>query len=98
MWFVTIGAFAVFFACCALQYWFRRRIVRALMARHPDLWRDLSRKGFFFNIAIDFASMGGDRALGDADLTRKVWQLRLLYLVAGIAFLTFAASLSLGQG
>lgn len=99
MVFVAIGAFAVFMACCGLQFLFRRRVVQALVERHPDLWLEMSRKAFFdVNIGIDFAMGRRDRKLGDADLTRKVQQLRLLYLVAIISWLAFAASLFLGFG
>jgi hypothetical protein len=97
MFYVTIGAFAVFFVCCALQFLFRRRVVRALVERHPDVWQEMSGKAFFVpNLGLDFATERRDRGLGDPDLTRKVQQLRLLYLVGILCCLVIAGSLSLG--
>ena len=92
--FVAFSAFAVFFICCALQFWFQQRIVRALATRHPGLWLAMSGKAFFIqNAVLRFANRRQDRGLGDADLTRKVQQLRLVYLVAILAWLVFAGSL-----
>lgn len=97
MFIVTLAAFSVFFACCALQFLMLHRVARALAERHPKVWIDIGRKSFFLPNAVhNFIAGRKDRGLADADLTRKVLQAQLLFAVAIGAWLVFAASMFMG--
>lgn len=80
---IFVIPFSIFFACCVAQFFFLERVKRALSARHAGVLRGLLGSSFFAGNAIfRFAWQRGDRGLNDADLTKRVEQLRLLLFVA----------------
>jgi hypothetical protein len=89
--------FVVFFACTLGQFVMLRRLRRALVDRHPEIWLELSRKAFFTNsTGLGFALRRGDRKLDDPQLSRCVDQLLLLWAVAIGAWVVFAGLIFLG--
>jgi hypothetical protein len=80
---IFIIPFAVFFACTLGQFFMLRRVRQALVARHPEIWLELSRKAIFTNsTGLGFALRRGDRGLDDPELSRSVNLLLLLWAVA----------------
>ena len=91
--------FAVFFACTLGQLLMLRRLRQALVARHPEIWLELSSKALFSNgTGLGFALRRGDRKLDDPDLSRCVDQLLLLWALAIGAWVVLAGMLLMGAG
>jgi hypothetical protein len=83
--------FAIFFVCCALQFWFVKRVRDQLIDRHPDIFLKQERASFFpHNHVWRYAFDSRYRELGDPELDRRVRNLRLLLLVAFGSWLAIA--------
>ncbi|MBO9557764.1 MAG: hypothetical protein J7515_04145 [Caulobacter sp.] len=90
--------FGVFFACCCAQF-FLWRVRRAMVERHPDVWREISGKAWFIDKAVSrFAWKRRDKGLNDPDLTRKVKELKIFGVVTFSAWLVYAVMLVTGLG
>jgi hypothetical protein len=61
-----------------------------LAERHPELWRELSTKAWFIDSAVSKFVWRGAKDLHDSDLTVRINQLRSLYGIAFVAWLTIA--------
>lgn len=86
--------FAIFFVCCALQFWFLRQVRRALIERHPQIFLEISKSAFFVDQALwRFAQSRRRKALQDPELDRCVRNFNLLWAVAILAWLAIAASM-----
>jgi hypothetical protein len=83
-------AFAIFFACCAAQFWFGYRVRSALISRHPDEWLQMSKRLFFSPIPSRFVWSGRHRELDDPVLSRTVVEMRWLMIVAYTSWAAFA--------
>ena len=96
--FLPVIPFAVFFACCASQFIFLRQVRRALVIRHPDIWRQLSLDAWSMDSALSrFIWSRRDKRLNDTDLTKAVSRMWLLSLAAIAAWLSLIATLFLGS-
>jgi hypothetical protein len=86
------------FVCCGLtQFWFHRRIRRALIERHSDLYLAISHKAFFADAALTrFAFSRRARDLDDPILSSAVGQYRLLLWVGFAAWIAVAGLLVTG--
>ena len=85
-------AFAVFFVCCAAQFWFMARVRNALIDRHPELYLSIERSSMFARRGLSrFIQSSKHRELGDPELSKAVMQCRWLYAVAICAWLVLAA-------
>lgn len=90
--------FSVFFACCASQFYFARKLRKALASRHPAVWRELSSKAWFIdNAVLSFAFRRRDRALNDTDLTKAAKQLQLIYITAICSWLALVGLMFSGN-
>jgi hypothetical protein len=91
---------AVIFFCCGFtQFWFYRRMRRALIERHPDLYLAISHKAFFPDSALmRFAFSRRARDLNDPVLSSAVRQVRLLLCVGFAAWIAVAGLLVTGLG
>ena len=87
-------AFAVFFACCAAQFWFLARVRNALIDRHPEFYLTIERSSMMPQRGLfRFIRSRKHRELGDLELTKTVIQFRWLYALAICAWLVFAAGM-----
>jgi hypothetical protein len=77
---------AIFFGCCAAQFWFMYRVRAALVSRHPEEWLRISKRLFFSPLPWGFVWSGRHRDLGDPILSRRVIEMRWLSLVAYAAW------------
>ena len=73
------------------QFYFLHRVRQALELRHPGVWRGMSKSWMPFGALHDFAWGRKDEFLGDADLSRKTKQLKLLYLIGYSAAAVFVS-------
>jgi hypothetical protein len=84
--------FAVFFACCAAQFWFMARVRNALIDRHPEFYLAIERSSIFPRRGLSsFIQSRKHRELGDPELSKAVLQCRWLYVVAICAWLVLVA-------
>ena len=91
-------AFAVFFACCAAQFWFLARVRNALIDRHPDFYLTIARSSLMPQRGLSrFIRSGKHRELGDLELSKAVIQIRWLYALAFGAWLVFAVGMFFEQ-
>ncbi|PZR34015.1 hypothetical protein [Caulobacter segnis] len=82
--------FAVFFGCVLGQFYLVRKVRRALVARHPALWLQLSDKALFIDNAIfSFVLKKRDKALGDPALSAITGRMRKLQIVAIVAWAAY---------
>ena len=96
---IIVIPFAVFFFCCAAQFYFLRRVRQALIQRHPQVWLELSGKAWFVDNAVyRFIRRRQDKGLNDPDLTAKTKQAAILYYVAIITWVIYAIGLATGIG
>ncbi len=84
---LILALFAMCFVCCLLQFPFLSDVKKALIARHPEVWKDMVGSGLWFNHRLFWFAMN-DRAkqLNDSDLVTKARRLKYLYLTAYGAF------------
>jgi hypothetical protein len=88
--------FSVFFLCALSQFWFVKLVRDALIDRHPDAYLRAERSSFFAGGGLYRFIVGNrSKALLDVELDRRVRNVRLLYLVALIAWLAIPISLVL---
>ena len=81
-------AFAVFFACCAAQFWFVSRVRNALIDRHSELYLSIERSSMVPRRGlVRFIRSGKHRELGDYELSKAVIQTRWLYALAFASWL-----------
>lgn len=77
---ITVVAMGAFLTCYVRQTFLADQVKHALHDRHRALWLSLRRKlGFQQLVVLTLAWRRLDRDLGDADLTRRILQLRRLY-------------------
>lgn len=82
---LTFVAFAVFFACCVLQFPVFGAVRRVLEKKHPTVLRDLKPAGLaLFGIGAMhwFAVLNRDANFSDPELTAACRRARLLTWVA----------------
>ena len=81
--------FLVFAGCILSQFVFLRRVRVGLIERHPEVWRDLSLKAWSVDSAVGRYVWRNTKALNDPLLDKAILQLRLLYGLGFIAWLSF---------
>lgn len=85
---LSLISFAVFFICCASQFWFIAQVRNALIDRHPETFLEVERSSIFPQRGLmRFVWRSGYRALDDPALARHVRNLRLVYVLAIVAWL-----------
>jgi hypothetical protein len=86
--------FAVFFACCAGQFWFLKQVRDRLIECHPDKFLEIEKSSIFPQNGIRrFTRRGRYKALGDEELNRRVRNLKRLFAIALIAWAAFGIAL-----
>jgi len=91
---VIIIPFAVFFACCAAQFWFLKQVRDRLIDCHPEIFLEIEKSSFFpYNGLWRFTRGRRYKALGDEELNRRVRNLKRLFLVAFAAWAAYAIAL-----
>ena len=94
---LIVVPFAVFFACCAGQFWFVAQVRNALIDRHSELFLEIERSSAFPNRGLSkFIRSSQHKDLQDPQLTSAVMRCRYLYLTAIVAWLLFAAIMVFG--
>ncbi|PIB90299.1 hypothetical protein [Caulobacter sp. FWC2] len=86
--------FAAFFGCVLGQFYLVRQVRQALVARHPEVWREFSEKAWFIDNAIfSFVRKKRDLALNDPSLTAIADRMRKLQIVAIVAWAAYGVSI-----
>ena len=86
--------FAVFFVCCAAQFWFLKRVRDRLIDQHPDTFLDMERSSIFPDQGLWRFTRGSKyKELRDEELNRRVRHWKRLILVAVLAWMAFAVPL-----
>jgi isochorismate hydrolase len=85
-----LGPFGVFFLCCIAQFWFLKSVRDALIERHPDTYLSIEKSSLFPHRGLyHFTRRRRYEALHDADLDRRVRNLKRVQLIAVGAWLIF---------
>ncbi|QDZ06450.1 hypothetical protein FPZ24_02305 [Sphingomonas panacisoli] len=83
--------FAIFFICCASQFWFVKRVRDRLIDHHPNVFLKQERASFFpHNHIWRYAFDSRFRGLNDPELDRRVRNLRILTAIALGSWLAIA--------
>ena len=86
--------FAVFFACCAAQFWFLKQVRDRLIDQHRDKFLEVERSSIFPHQGLwNFTRGSRYKDLRDEELNRRVRNLKRLFLVAFLAWLAFAVAI-----
>ena len=87
--------FTLGLCCVAASYWFLYRVREILAARHPDVWRDISRKWFVHAEVGQFCWKSRTQELNDAELSRETRRFRIVHMTLFASCLTIVAMASL---
>ena len=86
--------FAVFFICCALQFWFLKKVRDALIDRHPQTFLAVEKSSIFPTQGLwKFTRGSRYKELDDAELNRHVVNLKRLTAIAIVAWIIYAIAL-----
>lgn len=90
----VLAPFGVFFICCAMQFWFLKKVRDALINRHPQTFLAVEKSSIFPMQGLWRFTRGSRyKALGDAELNRHVRNLKRLTIVTVCAWLAYAIAL-----
>jgi len=79
--------FVIFFVCVIALLVLAREVRKALAARHPEVWLQISAKVYFPDNAIyGFAWRRQDKPLNDPEITRRVNQFLIVSATAVAAW------------
>ena len=89
-------AFAIFAGCCLAQFWFYKQVRDRLIDNHPEAYLDAERSSWFPGAGMwNFIKGNAYKELRDEELSRRVRNLKLLFLVTFLAWLSIAVSIAL---
>jgi hypothetical protein len=92
--FFLLVPFAVFFACVVAQFWFMKKVRDVLIENHPQTFLELEKSVLFpYQRLWRFTRGRRYKDLGDAELNRRVRNLKRLLIVTFAAWLAYGAAI-----